>query len=539
MSVSPAGVRPTASTGSLEGVGDTIAQLREEKRRRRAAELEAIRRQLEEDERRASEQRRAKIVEMNKRSEEIQQRLDARPGSSCGRSPTPGAGAADAAADPELVRELRERIAELENAARGATELQLGLTERNNALGRQVDELRAALALYQGAEPSKKKVSRTPEARVAEMPAAVAPLRVPGAGDRVMCHFSDWEYLCGVVVREDGPERWLVRLDSEEESPVRKDHVYPPFDECLRVMRECVASEAALRQRHAEAEAALSAQVAGLVEELRAAKADAADLRSVYGIDVRAVEPRAATTPALELLRAYRSEAGVACHVSSAVESVEEYKRGQRRWFTANGGRGDLWGQLSDRVEDVTLPPPTTRGLRARLFMLYVDECADLEVAEVRALSERDLDPSRVYVLDTFSEIFVYVGSRASAEAELQATHAALGVVKHSGERAPLTPVTTVNEGSEPLRFRMWFKDWREREPAEQEQQRVEALRPQTFSYEELVAREGLPPTVDRECLDDYLAEDAFEQVFGMRRSQFVTLPEWKRNEMRRLKKLF
>jgi villin 1/advillin len=182
-------------------------------------------------------------------------------------------------------------------------------------------------------------------------------------------------------------------------------------------------------------------------------------------------------------------------------------------------------------------------GRRARLFQLYHDgDTGALEIFQAKELCQADMDPRRVSIIDTFSEVYVYVGSGASPEAESEGVDAALGMVKHADDgRAAATPVVVVKEGKEPLRFRVLFKEWARRDPTQGELDAIALEEPekQTFSYDRLTHPEYLPPTVDKTQLESYLSEDDFEKVFKMRRSEYVTLPEWKQNELRAINKLF
>lgn len=249
-----------------------------------------------------------------------------------------------------------------------------------------------------------------------------------------------------------------------------------------------------------------------------------------------------------ELVKPYSLECEVACYAAQ-VSEVEENRRGNTRWYTAVGQDEDFWRLLSDNVDEVTQPRPISHGRRARFFQLYHDgDTGDLEVFQAMSYCERDLDPHRVSIIDTFDEVWVYVGADADGEAEAEGTQAALGMVEHAADgRSPLTPVVLVRQGREPLRFRALFKNWRLATPpaaaaaaaAAGTAEAAPASKQQFYPYERLTNPDALPDGVDPTCLESYLSDDDFEAVFGMRRCNYVALPEWKQNELRIKKHLF
>ncbi|KAF7490681.1 Actin-binding LIM protein 2, partial [Sarcoptes scabiei] len=63
---------------------------------------------------------------------------------------------------------------------------------------------------------------------------------------------------------------------------------------------------------------------------------------------------------------------------------------------------------------------------------------------------------------------------------------------------------------------------------------------PRQYPYHLLmITNYRLPPDVDRCHLERHLENTEFEEIFGMDRSEFYRLPEWKRNELKKRVKLF
>jgi len=82
-----------------------------------------------------------------------------------------------------------------------------------------------------------------------------------------------------------------------------------------------------------------------------------------------------------------------------------------------------------------------------------------LKVSEIINFKQSDLRSGQSFILDTFDEVYVYSGTNATVEQKFKATQAALGLVKHS-DRSKQASVINVDEGEEPLRFRLQF-DWK------------------------------------------------------------------------------
>ena len=58
------------------------------------------------------------------------------------------------------------------------------------------------------------------------------------------------------------------------------------------------------------------------------------------------------------------------------------------------------------------------------------------------------------------------------------------------------------------------------------------------YSYADL-STGAYPKGLDAKYLENYLEDEEFEEVFGMNRDQFAMLPGWKKEAMKKDKKLF
>ncbi|TRZ01849.1 hypothetical protein DNTS_007154 [Danionella cerebrum] len=82
-------------------------------------------------------------------------------------------------------------------------------------------------------------------------------------------------------------------------------------------------------------------------------------------------------------------------------------------------------------------------------------------MTEVFDFSQDDLDEDDVMLLDTWEEIFLWIGNSANQYETQESYTSAMEYVKsHPAERDPLTPITTVKQGNEPPTFTGWFNAW-------------------------------------------------------------------------------
>jgi hypothetical protein len=254
------------------------------------------------------------------------------------------------------------------------------------------------------------------------------------------------------------------------------------------------------------------------------------------------------------------------------IETVDEGGEPEEFW-TALGGKGEY---------------PATPELREaprepRLFEVS-DATGQLVVEEIYNFAQDDLHDDNVHILDTFSRVFVWVGSQASANEKKNALSVAAGYLKAAtdGRDASSTAIVRVDAGEEPAMFTCNFLGWNADKAAkfvDPYEARMEAIRkekaakaaaageeapaeeapkPQDapaaagagaaasgdyadpastkFSYDELLAK---PATVDPTKREEYLSDADFSTVFGMDRAAFTALPAWKRANAKKDKKLF
>ncbi|XP_026534676.1 villin-1-like [Notechis scutatus] len=97
---------------------------------------------------------------------------------------------------------------------------------------------------------------------------------------------------------------------------------------------------------------------------------------------------------------------------------------------------------------------------QARLF-----ECSNQTgrfiMTEIVDFGQDDLDEEDVMLLDTWEEIFLWVGKTANSYEKTESVSAAKEYLKnHPAGRDVATPIITVKQGHEPLNFTGWFTAW-------------------------------------------------------------------------------
>ncbi|XP_020501097.2 villin-1 isoform X2 [Labrus bergylta] len=92
-------------------------------------------------------------------------------------------------------------------------------------------------------------------------------------------------------------------------------------------------------------------------------------------------------------------------------------------------------------------------------------ECSNqsgrFRMTEVEDFSQSDLDEEDVMLLDTWEEIFLWVGISANQYETKEALNSAEDYLRtHPADRDPDTPVIFIKQGYEPLTFTGWFNAW-------------------------------------------------------------------------------
>ncbi|XP_055486299.1 villin-1-like, partial [Leucoraja erinacea] len=212
------------------------------------------------------------------------------------------------------------------------------------------------------------------------------------------------------------------------------------------------------------------------------------------------------------------------------------------------------------------------RDVSPRLF-----ECSNqtgrFVATEVTDFIQDDLDDDDVMLLDTWEQVFLWIGKGAN---ECERTQAAVLAVEylntHPSNRDPGTPILIVKQGFEPPTFTGWFMGWDqhlwtdgrygELQPGLDDPRILEELMNdmkevkithtyseistsnqswQTYPIDQLLDKlpGELPPGVDPTRKEEYLSDKDFESIFGTSRYKYNSMPEWKQKNMKKAKGFF
>uniref|UniRef100_A0A8B9LXT9 Villin-like n=1 Tax=Astyanax mexicanus TaxID=7994 RepID=A0A8B9LXT9_ASTMX len=122
------------------------------------------------------------------------------------------------------------------------------------------------------------------------------------------------------------------------------------------------------------------------------------------------------------------------------------------QFWVALGGKG---AYSSDKrfEREVALHSP-------RLFNCS-NQVGQFRMTEVAQFTQDDLDEDDVMLLDTWDELFLWIGNSANQYETQESYRCAVEYLKtHPAKRDPETPVITVKQGYEPPTFTGWFNAW-------------------------------------------------------------------------------
>jgi hypothetical protein len=215
---------------------------------------------------------------------------------------------------------------------------------------------------------------------------------------------------------------------------------------------------------------------------------------------------------------------------------------------------------------------PTTKDLGEaprdpRLFQVS-NVTGAFTLQEIFDFSQDDLDDSDVFILDVWTEVFVWVGNNANADEKKKGAQLGADFIAASG-RSEDTPLSVVHAGNENALFTSAFLGWDAAKARAFEDPYAKKLRlvaeqnaaatqadsgsasqaaaaqstpaPQQsyfdpektkYSLEELKAKtaQGVDPS-KREL---YLSDRDFEALFKMDKAKFAALKDWKKAELKK-----
>ncbi|CAB1315160.1 unnamed protein product [Coregonus sp. 'balchen'] len=123
---------------------------------------------------------------------------------------------------------------------------------------------------------------------------------------------------------------------------------------------------------------------------------------------------------------------------------------------------------------------------------------------EVTQFTQDDLSEDDVMLLDTWDQVFLWVGNEANEVERKEAVVTSQEYLRtHPGSRDPDTPILLIKQGYEPPTFTGWFTAW------------------------------------DPSKWSKHLSDSDFSAIFGISKNQFASLPQWKQLSIKKGKGLF
>eukprot|EP01138_Halocafeteria_seosinensis_P007299 gb/GECG01007463.1/.p1 GENE.gb/GECG01007463.1/~~gb/GECG01007463.1/.p1 ORF type:complete len:862 (+),score=169.72 gb/GECG01007463.1/:1-2586(+) len=119
-----------------------------------------------------------------------------------------------------------------------------------------------------------------------------------------------------------------------------------------------------------------------------------------------------------------------------------------------------FWEALGGKAEYPENVPDESGPASARLFHV-TDKSGALEVEEIHQFAQDDLMDDDVMILDTYSQVFVWIGSEANENEKKNGMQIAEDYVKKATDgRDEDTPIVEVHSGEEPRMFTCNFIGW-------------------------------------------------------------------------------
>uniref|UniRef100_A0A669F310 Villin like n=1 Tax=Oreochromis niloticus TaxID=8128 RepID=A0A669F310_ORENI len=201
-------------------------------------------------------------------------------------------------------------------------------------------------------------------------------------------------------------------------------------------------------------------------------------------------------------------------------------------FWIALGGKGSY---ASDRRIFLPLHSP-------RLF-----ECSNqtgrFKITEVDDFAQCDLDEDDVMLLDTWEELFLWIGNSSYEYETKEALNSARDYLRtHPAGRDPDTPIIFVKQGYEPPTFTGWFNAWDPHKWSggnSYEEMKNKLSDSSSISQITLVK---VSLTVSHPLFfdwQDYLSDQDFENLLGSTRADFQRLPKWRQNDLKKKAGIF
>jgi len=255
-------------------------------------------------------------------------------------------------------------------------------------------------------------------------------------------------------------------------------------------------------------------------------------------------------------------------HEKDVATNIANILKATRKLVVVEEGHesNEFWNHLGGKAVYASTKELEEGIKEPRLFHCSAVHGA-FKVTEVFNFSQDDLINDDVMILDTYSEVFVWVGHDSTKEEKDQALKTALEYVKKAPDgRSPDTPVYRVFAGAEPPNFSCHFHGWDDKKASDFEDPYQKSLgkitgkssgdskdshaaervtesligyidpTKQHFTFAQLTA--GVKD-IDPHQKEQYLSEEEFKSIFKVSKTEFNTQPKWKKDNQKKDKKLF
>ena len=121
----------------------------------------------------------------------------------------------------------------------------------------------------------------------------------------------------------------------------------------------------------------------------------------------------------------------------------------------------EFWTTLGGKTDYLEMPPGEDQPRDPRLFWAST-ETGCFRVEEIDDYAQDDLIDDDVMILDTYTQIFIWIGSNATEEEKREAQLAAIKYIDAAddGRSSSEIPIIQVKSGEEPIMFTNQFHGW-------------------------------------------------------------------------------
>jgi len=239
-------------------------------------------------------------------------------------------------------------------------------------------------------------------------------------------------------------------------------------------------------------------------------------------------------------------------------QNIAKLLQGKRKLNSVDEQKepSQFWDALGGKTEYASEGYLYEGAREPRLFQCS-NASGSFTVEEIFNFTQEDLDQNDIFLLDTFNEVYVWVGDKSNDTEKKMSFQTAIEYVEKSDDgRSKDTPIIKVVAGHEPKLFTCHFLGWDPVRAAAKEDPAEAKLRTakgttssvreasQAYSTDKKyplaeLQKQDAPVGVDAKRKEDWLSDADFESAFKMKRDAFAKLPAWKRDNVKKSLNLF